>query len=92
VDRSAEDGADVPEDADGTRRFSFAGVDMPEPMERDRSGMEPAELLLLLREVSGRELRAADMAGHWGCGCVYRFWGHLATVERDGALILTRCM
>jgi hypothetical protein len=37
------------------------GVDIPEPMERDKSGMEPAELLLL-REVSGRELRAADMA------------------------------
>jgi hypothetical protein len=43
-------------------------VDIPEPMERDKSGMEPAELvLLLLMEVSGRELRAADMAGHSVC-------------------------
>ena len=33
---------------------------MPEPMERDKSGIEPAELLL--REVSGREFRAADIA------------------------------
>jgi len=58
------DGADVPEDAGLVLR----GVDIPEPMERDKSGMEPAELLLLLMEVSaGRELRAADMAGHSVC-------------------------
>jgi hypothetical protein len=42
-------------------------VDIPELMERDKSGMEPAELLLLMMmEVSGRELRA-DMAGHLVC-------------------------
>jgi hypothetical protein len=61
VERRAEDGADVADDVDGTRRDSFAGVDIAEPMERDRSGMSPAELLLM--EASGRELRAADIAG-----------------------------
>jgi hypothetical protein len=46
-------------------------VDIPEPMERDKSEMEPAELVLLLlmmmMEVSGHELRAVDMAGHSVC-------------------------
>ena len=42
-------------------------MDIPEPMERDKSGMEPAELLMMMMEVSGRELRAADMAGHSVC-------------------------
>jgi hypothetical protein len=58
-------------------------VDIPEAMERDKSGMEPAELvLLLLMEVSGRELRAADMAGH--SVCINYGLSVLATVERDG--------
>jgi hypothetical protein len=59
VDSGADDGAVVPEDADGTRKVCLAGVDIPEPIESDNSGIVPAELF---RDVSGRELSAADIA------------------------------
>ena len=40
------------------RKVSLAGVDMPEPIDSDKSGIEPEESC---REVSGRELSAADI-------------------------------
>lgn len=56
VESGAEDGAVVPDDADGTR--SLAGVNIPEPIDSDNSGIVPEEWF---REASGRELSAADM-------------------------------
>ena len=40
------------------RKVCLAGVDMPEPIDSDKSGIEPEELC---REVSGCELSAADI-------------------------------
>jgi hypothetical protein len=58
VERGTDDGAVVPDDAEGTRKVCLAGVDIPEPIDSDKSGIDPEELC---REVSGRELSAADI-------------------------------
>lgn len=59
VDKGADDAAVVPEAADGTRKLCLAGVDKPEPMDSDRSGIVPPEWF---RDRSGCELSAADIA------------------------------
>lgn len=64
VDIGADDGAVVPEDVEGTRRLWVRrGVDIPEPREpSDRSGIVPIDWF---KDVSGRELSAADISGQF---------------------------
>ena len=58
VESGTDDEVIVPDEAEGTRRICLVGLDMPEPIDSDKSGIDPEELC---REVSGRELSAADI-------------------------------
>ena len=58
VESSIDDRAVVPDEAECIPKVCLAGVDIPDPIDSDKSGIE---LELLCREVSGRELSAADI-------------------------------
>ena len=52
----------VPEDPDGTCKLCLAGVDIPEPIDSDNSGIVPDELF---KDISGRELSAVDITARF---------------------------
>jgi hypothetical protein len=58
VESGTDDEVIVPDDAEGTHMICLVGVDMPEPIDSDKSGIDPEELC---REVFGCELSAADI-------------------------------